>query len=155
MISALRSSSAARSLLCAWLLLIVGPSAFAYEVAIDDLLAQKNELKTLQGKDAIEQPEALQQPKSRTNTSAQQRSELNAESDWQIEQLMRSRDRSAPFVLRCWQEGRLILQRNVSRLPDAASNALQVDDDQATAMHLFDLKNALCTVQRRETRSVK
>jgi hypothetical protein len=129
--------------------------AATYDVAIDDLLAEKSELKTLQGKESIEQPEALQQPKSRTNTRAQQRQDLNAESDWQIEQLMQSRERSAAFVLRCWQEGRLILQRNVSRLPDAASNAVQIDDDQATAMHLFDLKNAMCTVQRRETKAAK
>jgi hypothetical protein len=55
----------------------------------------------------------------------------------------------APFVLRCWQEGRLILQRDIKSLPKLARASVDLEDAQGVSLQLFDLQNATCMMQRR------
>jgi hypothetical protein len=58
--------------------------------------------------------------------------------------------RSAPkFVLRCWQEGRLILQRDIKSMPRLARASVQLEDGEGVSLQLFDLQNATCMMQQR------
>jgi hypothetical protein len=107
------------------------------------------------------------QPIKNSNGSIQRRTELfatprrratialaSAQTD-EIDQLTAKPATRPAYVLRCWQEGRLILQRAVAKLPDAPdartpNAAVVIPGDSADReMRLFDLKNALCLVQKR------
>jgi hypothetical protein len=56
---------------------------------------------------------------------------------------------SERYVLRCWQEGRLILQRDLARMPQLARTGVQLEDSDGVSLQLFDLQNATCMVQQR------
>ena len=64
----------------------------------------------------------------------------------EIENIASERIRPA-LVLRCWQEGRLVIQREIAQMPTAASVSLSTTGNQE--LRLFDLNNALCLVQSR------
>lgn len=51
------------------------------------------------------------------------------------------------YVLRCWQQGLLILERHVDTLPRDSQKAIPVDGANPEAMRLFDLRNATCLMQ--------
>jgi hypothetical protein len=53
------------------------------------------------------------------------------------------------YVLRCWQEGRLIVQRDLARMPQLARTGVQLEDRDGVSLQLFDLQNATCMVQQR------
>ena len=58
----------------------------------------------------------------------------------------------AGYTLRCWQEGRLILEEQHVRLPplvDAASTRLQLVDRQQQPVIVAETKNATCLVKAR------
>jgi hypothetical protein len=60
--------------------------------------------------------------------------------------------RPAGYTLRCWQEGRLILEEQHVSLPpmvDAASTRLQVLDRQQQPMIVAETRNATCLVKAR------
>ena len=52
----------------------------------------------------------------------------------------------APRVLRCWQEGRLIVERPVRSVPPESLRAVQLGDGRA-AMQLYDLRNSTCLIE--------
>ncbi len=59
---------------------------------------------------------------------------------------------SGGYTLRCWQEGRLILEEQHVSLPpvvDAASTRLQVIDRQQQPVIVAETKNATCLVKAR------
>jgi hypothetical protein len=49
-------------------------------------------------------------------------------------------------VLRCWQEGRLIVERPVRSVPPESLRAVQLGDGRE-AMQLYDLRNSTCLVE--------
>jgi hypothetical protein len=49
------------------------------------------------------------------------------------------------YVMRCWQNGQLILERHMDELPPDSSKAVALDNDRG--MRLFDLRNAACLMQ--------
>lgn len=50
-------------------------------------------------------------------------------------------------TLRCWQEGRLVVDQAVKALPKTTSNVFTIQDrDTGHDIYTFDLKNALCIV---------
>jgi hypothetical protein len=56
------------------------------------------------------------------------------------------------YTLRCWQEGRLILEEQHVRLPpghDIASSKLHVMDRNNLPMYLTETRNATCIVRAR------
>jgi hypothetical protein len=65
--------------------------------------------------------------------------------------VLTSQRSNARYVLRCWQEGRLIVQRELARLPKQAQSAqaVELEDASMSSMQLFDLNNATCLVQKR------
>jgi hypothetical protein len=65
--------------------------------------------------------------------------------------VLTSQRSNAGYVLRCWQEGRLIVQRELARLPKQAQStqAVELEDASMSSMQLFDLNNATCLVQKR------
>jgi hypothetical protein len=66
-------------------------------------------------------------------------------------------DRNAPrkaaaagYVLRCWQEGRLILEEHHVRLPvDTGATRLQLIDRNDQTIFIAETKNATCLVKPR------
>lgn len=51
-----------------------------------------------------------------------------------------------PRVLRCWQEGRLIVERPVRSVPPESLRVVQLGDGRA-AMQLYDLRNSTCLIE--------
>ena len=58
------------------------------------------------------------------------------------------------YVMRCWQNGQLILERRINDLPPESGKAVAldggrngVDADSRGGMRLFDLRNATCLLQ--------
>lgn len=49
------------------------------------------------------------------------------------------------YVMRCWQNGQLILERQMDDLPPDSSKTVALDDGRG--MRLFDLRNAACLLQ--------
>lgn len=50
-------------------------------------------------------------------------------------------------TLRCWQDGRLVVDQAVRALPKTTSNVFTIQDkDTGNDIYTFDLKNALCIV---------
>jgi hypothetical protein len=49
------------------------------------------------------------------------------------------------YVMRCWQNGQLILERHMDDLPPDSSKAVALDNGRG--MRLFDLRNAACLMQ--------
>ena len=49
------------------------------------------------------------------------------------------------YVMRCWQNGQLILERQMDDLPPDSSKTVVLDGSRA--MRLFDLRNATCLMQ--------
>jgi hypothetical protein len=49
------------------------------------------------------------------------------------------------YVMRCWQNGQLILERQMDDLPPDSSKAVALDNGRG--MRLFDLRNAACLMQ--------
>ncbi|MDC8015397.1 hypothetical protein [Tahibacter soli] len=49
-------------------------------------------------------------------------------------------------VLRCWQEGRLIVERPVRSVPPESLRAVQLGDGRE-AMRLYDLRNSTCLIE--------
>lgn len=59
------------------------------------------------------------------------------------------------YNLRCWQDGKLILEETYVTLPktaDPASTRLQVMDRNNQPMYVMETRNATCLVQVREER---
>jgi hypothetical protein len=48
--------------------------------------------------------------------------------------------------LRCWQEGFLIIEREIGELPIEAERAVRVDADGGHALRLYDLRNSTCMI---------
>lgn len=66
-----------------------------------------------------------------------------------IDALTRQTSRK-PHTLRCWQEGLLILEREVDDLPQESTErsvSLRGAGDADGPMRLYDLRNALCLIQ--------
>jgi hypothetical protein len=49
------------------------------------------------------------------------------------------------YVMRCWQNGQLILERHMDDLPPDSSKTVALDNGRG--MRLFDLRNAACLMQ--------
>jgi hypothetical protein len=49
------------------------------------------------------------------------------------------------YVMRCWQNGQLILERQMDDLPPDSSKTVALDGGRG--MRLFDLRNAACLLQ--------
>jgi hypothetical protein len=50
-------------------------------------------------------------------------------------------------ILRCWQDGRLVVDQAVRALPKTTANVFTIQDrDTGNDIYTFDLKNALCIV---------
>ena len=49
------------------------------------------------------------------------------------------------YVMRCWQNGHLILERQMDELPPDSSKTVALDGSRG--MRLFDLRNAACLLQ--------
>lgn len=49
------------------------------------------------------------------------------------------------YVMRCWQNGQLILERHMDDLPPDSSKTVALDGGRG--MRLFDLRNAACLLQ--------
>ena len=49
------------------------------------------------------------------------------------------------YVMRCWQNGQLILERHMDDLPPDSSKTVALDGGRG--MRLFDLRNATCLMQ--------
>ncbi|UXI68499.1 hypothetical protein [Tahibacter amnicola] len=49
--------------------------------------------------------------------------------------------------LRCWQEGKLIVEREVDPASAEAYRSVELTDPQKQPMRLYDLRNATCLIQ--------
>ncbi len=49
-----------------------------------------------------------------------------------------------PYTLRCWQEGKLLFERQLARLPVQSRRTQSLDGNK----HLYDMDNAICLVQK-------
>ena len=49
------------------------------------------------------------------------------------------------YIMRCWQNGQLILERHMDDLPPDSSKTVALDGGRG--MRLFDLRNAACLLQ--------
>ncbi len=49
------------------------------------------------------------------------------------------------YVMRCWQNGQLILERHTDELPPGSSKTVALDDGHGA--RVFDLRNAACLLQ--------
>lgn len=56
---------------------------------------------------------------------------------------------SGGYELRCWQEGRLILQENYLQLPaDSAADVLRLNDRNGQRVRVLETKNATCLLKK-------
>lgn len=55
--------------------------------------------------------------------------------------------RKNKYVLRCWQNGVLIVERPADAPPEDSTKVVRVTDERDSAMRLFDLRNATCLLQ--------
>ncbi|MCB1910214.1 MAG: hypothetical protein KDH15_22850 [Rhodocyclaceae bacterium] len=51
------------------------------------------------------------------------------------------------YELRCWQEGRLILQERVLRLPGSGPNVLRMQDHNGRPVRVLETGNATCLIK--------
>jgi hypothetical protein len=148
--------------------------AFAMDVSVDSIARQSNaELIARDLAEAMqvpltpeptEAPERLQQPEwpqhverqeqalenidSAENTSLKTAPLRRVQPRDELEQLHAQNARKK-YIMRCWQEGRLILQRSLARLPQsAAAQSVELDQGDGVSIQLFDLRNATCLVQK-------
>ena len=99
-------------------------------------LALESAERLVNAADALNQREHGKAPLERAGNTA--RSEVEILSAQRTEKRL---------VMRCWQEGRLILQREISEMPSAS--VVAVADAKQQELRLFDLNSALCLVQER------
>lgn len=52
-----------------------------------------------------------------------------------------------PYVLRCWQNGILIVERPADGLPEDSAKVVRIAGKPHSDMRLFDLRNATCLLQ--------
>ncbi|MBL8299479.1 MAG: hypothetical protein JNN30_14160 [Rhodanobacteraceae bacterium] len=52
-----------------------------------------------------------------------------------------------PQKLRCWQEGKLIVEREVDPASAEVYRSVELADPQKQPMRLYDLRNATCLIQ--------
>ncbi|MBC6941652.1 MAG: hypothetical protein DWB45_02875 [Xanthomonadales bacterium] len=67
----------------------------------------------------------------------------------EIDALDENAMRTAPaktHVLRCWQKGRLIIERRIDRIPGEADGAVRLAIGEGGAMRLYDLGNSTCLI---------
>lgn len=50
-------------------------------------------------------------------------------------------------VLRCWQEGRLIVERPVRSVPPESLRAVPLGGEGRAVMQLYDLRNSTCLIE--------
>jgi hypothetical protein len=106
------------------------------------VMGQQQQVENLQGRERRVQ--APQQTRRVTQVNAGATRSLD-----DIDRVF-SRSSGSGFVLRCWQEGRLILQRNVARMPRLEREVVELDAADGVQLQLFDLQNAMCMVQKRQ-----
>jgi hypothetical protein len=59
-----------------------------------------------------------------------------------------SRHGDAPLSMKCWQEGKLIIDQPVKSLPaDAQKGSTMTNASTGNAVYAFDFKNAMCIVK--------
>lgn len=57
--------------------------------------------------------------------------------------------RSGGYELRCWQEGRLILQENALQAPaDSSADVLRMNDRNGQRVRVLETKNATCLLKK-------
>ncbi len=49
-------------------------------------------------------------------------------------------------VLRCWQKGYLLFEREVAQLPTEATHSVQIPVESGAPLQLYDLENATCLI---------
>jgi hypothetical protein len=112
-----------------------------------EALIMREQPLTVSGGDNLQDRDPSSTPRSRpVNSSSSTNSIRSAD---EIDRVF-TRSSGSGFVLRCWQEGRLILQRNVARMPRLEREAVQLDAADGVQLQLFDLQNAMCMVQKRQ-----